>query len=87
MITKLIVTSKNNLMLKNIPLKGAEFFGREKAIPQLTRQLGIRTSDYHKYKEQNEVRGYKSVNSYVLFHFSQSISEFVVFDIERSFML
>ena len=49
---KLIVTSKNNLTFKNIPLKGADFFGREKAIPQLTRQLGIRTSDYRKYKEK-----------------------------------
>lgn len=49
---KLTVTSKNNLTFKNIPLKGADFFGREKAIPQLTRQLGIRTSDYRKYKEK-----------------------------------
>jgi len=49
---KLIVTSKNNLTFKNIPLKGADFLGREKAIPQLTRQLGIRTSDYRKYKEK-----------------------------------
>ena len=49
---KLIVTSKNNLTFKNIPLKGADFFGREKAIPQLTRQLGIRTTDYRKYKEK-----------------------------------
>lgn len=49
---KLIVTSRNNLTFKNIPLKGADFFGREKAIPQLTRQLGIRTTDYRKYKEK-----------------------------------
>ena len=49
---KLIVTSRNNLTFKNIPLKGADFFGREKAIPQLTRQLGIRTTDYKKYKEK-----------------------------------
>lgn len=49
---KLIVTSKNNLTFKSIPLKGADFFGREKAIPQLTRQLGIRTTDYRKYKEK-----------------------------------
>ena len=49
---KLIVTSKNNLTFKNIPLKGVDFLGREKAIPQLTRQLGIRTSDYRKYKEK-----------------------------------
>ena len=49
---KLTVTSKNNLTFKNIPLKGADFFGREKAIPQLTRQLGIRTTDYRKYKEK-----------------------------------
>lgn len=49
---KLIVTSKNNLTFKNIPLKGADFLGREKAIPQLTRQLGIRTPDYRKYKEK-----------------------------------
>ena len=49
---KLIVTSKNNLTFKSIPLKGADFLGREKAIPQLTRQLGIRTSDYRKYKEK-----------------------------------
>lgn len=49
---KLTVTSKNNLTFKNIPLKGADFLGREKAIPQLTRQLGIRTSDYRKYKEK-----------------------------------
>ena len=49
---KLIVTSKNNLTFKSIPLKGADFFGREKAIPQLTRQLGIRTTDYKKYKEK-----------------------------------
>ena len=49
---KLIVTSKNNLTFKNIPLKGVDFFGREKAIPQLTRQLGIRTTDYRKYKEK-----------------------------------
>ena len=49
---KLIVTSRNNLTFKNIPLKGADFFGREKAIPQLTRQLGIRTADYKKYKEK-----------------------------------
>ena len=49
---KLIVTSKNNLSFKSIPLKGADFFGREKAIPQLTRQLGIRTTDYRKYKEK-----------------------------------
>lgn len=50
--SKLIVTSRNNLTFKNIPLKGADFFGREKAIPQLTRQLGIRTTDYKKYKEK-----------------------------------
>lgn len=49
---KLIVTSKNNLTFKSIPLKGADFLGREKAIPQLTRQLGIRTTDYRKYKEK-----------------------------------
>lgn len=49
---KLIVTAKNNLTFKNIPLKGADFLGREKAIPQLTRQLGIRTTDYRKYKEK-----------------------------------
>lgn len=49
---KLIVTAKNNLAFKNIPLKGADFLGREKAIPQLTRQLGIRTTDYRKYKEK-----------------------------------
>ncbi len=49
---KLTVTSKNNLTFKNIPLKGADFLGREKAIPQLTRQLGIRTTDYRKYKEK-----------------------------------
>lgn len=49
---KLTVTSKNNLTFKNIPLKGADFYGREKAIPQLTRQLGIRTTDYRKYKEK-----------------------------------
>ncbi len=49
---KLIVTSRNNLTFKNTPLKSADFFGREKAIPQLTRQLGIRTSDYRKYKEK-----------------------------------
>ncbi len=49
---KLTVTSRNNLTFKNIPLKGADFFGREKAIPQLTRQLGIRTTDYRKYKEK-----------------------------------
>lgn len=49
---KLTVTSKNNLTFKNVPLKSADFFGREKAIPQLTRQLGIRTSDYRKYKEK-----------------------------------
>lgn len=49
---KLIVTSKNNLTFKNTPLKGVDFFGREKAIPQLTRQLGIRTTDYRKYKEK-----------------------------------
>lgn len=49
---RLTITSKNNLTFKNIPLKGADFFGREKAIPQLTRQLGIRTTDYRKYKEK-----------------------------------
>ena len=49
---KLTVTAKNNLTFKNVPLKGADFFGREKAIPQLTRQLGIRTTDYRKYKEK-----------------------------------
>lgn len=49
---KLIVTSRNNLTFKNNPLKSADFFGREKAIPQLTRQLGIRTADYRKYKEK-----------------------------------
>ncbi|MDY4831333.1 MAG: SbcC/MukB-like Walker B domain-containing protein [Treponema sp.] len=49
---KLTVTSKNNLTFKNVPLKSADFFGRDKAIPQLTRQLGIRTSDYKKYKEK-----------------------------------
>ena len=49
---RLTVTSKNNLTFKGIPLKGADFFGREKAIPQLTRQLGIRTTDYRKYKEK-----------------------------------
>lgn len=49
---KLSVTSKSNLAFKNVPLKGADFLGREKAIPQLTRQLGIRTSDYRKYKEK-----------------------------------
>ncbi len=48
----LTVTSKNNLTYKNIPLKGADFLGRDTAIPQLTRQLGIRTSDYRKYKEK-----------------------------------
>lgn len=49
---KLTVSSKNNLTYKNVILKGSDFFGREKAIPQLTRQLGIRTSDYRKYKEK-----------------------------------
>lgn len=49
---KLIVTSKNNLQLKNVPLRSAEFLGRDKAIPQLTRQLGIRTNDIKKYKEK-----------------------------------
>ena len=49
---KLTVTSRNNLTFKSNPLKSADFLGREKAIPQLTRQLGIRTSDYRKYKEK-----------------------------------
>ena len=49
---KLTVTSRNNLTFKNNHLKSADFLGREKAIPQLTRQLGIRTSDYKKYKEK-----------------------------------
>lgn len=49
---KFTVTSRNNLTFKNVPLKSADFFGREKAIPQLTRQLGIRTTDYRKYKEK-----------------------------------
>lgn len=49
---KLTVTAKSNLTFKNNTLKSVEFLGREKAIPQLTRQLGIRTSDYRKYKEK-----------------------------------
>ena len=47
---KLTVTSKNNLCFKGSALKSVDFLGREKAIPQVTRQLGIRTSDYRKYK-------------------------------------
>ncbi len=49
---KLTVTSKNNLAFKSIPMKAADFLARDKAIPQLTRQLGIRTADYKKYKEK-----------------------------------
>ena len=48
---RFITTARNNLALKGRPFKAAEFLGREKAVDQVKRALGIR-GDAKKFREK-----------------------------------
>ena len=48
---RFITTAKNNLAVKGIPIKAGEFLGRDKAVEQIKRVLGIR-GDAKKFREK-----------------------------------
>lgn len=48
---RFITTARNNLTVKGIPIKAAEFLGRDKAVEQVKRVLGIR-GDSKKFREK-----------------------------------
>ena len=48
---RFITTAKNNLIIKGIPVKAGEFLGRDKAVEQVKRVLGIR-GDAKKFREK-----------------------------------
>lgn len=48
---RFITTARNNLFVKGVPLKAAEFLGRDKAVEQVKRALGIR-GDAKKFREK-----------------------------------
>ena len=48
---RFITTAKNNLTVKGIPIKAGDFLGRDKAIEQVKRVLGIR-GDAKKFREK-----------------------------------
>ena len=48
---RFITTAKNNLTIKGIPVKAGEFLGRDKAVEQVKRVLGIR-GDAKKFREK-----------------------------------
>ena len=48
---RFITTAKNNLTIKGIPVKTGEFLGRDKAVEQVKRVLGIR-GDAKKFREK-----------------------------------
>lgn len=48
---RFITTAKNNLTVKGVPVKAVEFLGRDKAVDQIKRGLGIR-GDAKKFREK-----------------------------------
>lgn len=48
---RFITTAKNNLTVKGVPVKAVEFLGRDKAVDQVKRGLGIR-GDAKKFREK-----------------------------------
>ena len=48
---RFITTAKNNLTVKGVPVKAGDFLGRDKAIEQVKRVLGIR-GDAKKFREK-----------------------------------
>ena len=48
---RFITTARNNLTVKGVPIKAGEFLGRDKAVEQVKRVLGIR-GDAKKFREK-----------------------------------
>lgn len=48
---RFITTARNNLSIKGVPVKAADFLGRDKAVEQVKRALGIR-GDAKKFREK-----------------------------------
>lgn len=48
---RFITTARNNLTVKGVPVKAADFLGRDKAVEQVKRALGIR-GDAKKFREK-----------------------------------
>lgn len=48
---RFITTTRNNLSVKGVPVKAADFLGRDKAVEQVKRALGIR-GDAKKFREK-----------------------------------
>lgn len=48
---RFITTARNNLTVKGVPVKAADFLGRDKAVEQVKRVLGIR-GDAKKFREK-----------------------------------
>lgn len=48
---RFITTARNNLTVKGVPVKAADFLGRDKAVEQVKRVLGIR-GDSKKFREK-----------------------------------